>query len=259
MSSVDKQNANGTTHGELTIKTYIVELDWRSASRYLHARPGQYVCLSILDSGSGIPQRNLEHLFEPFFTTKGEKSGTGLGLAVVYGIVQNHNGFIDVQSREGSGSVFNIYLPVIETEQVEVPHQPYSPDLTAGKGTILVAEDNPQVQSMIVRALQESGYSVIAAEDGSDAITLYQQQGKSIDLVILDMLMPHVGGRDCFYRLKEIDPEVRILLMTGFTANDSIDDFLGEGAVGVITKPFELHHFTAAIQEALVQKRPRSS
>jgi two-component system cell cycle sensor histidine kinase/response regulator CckA len=170
---------------------------------------------------------------------------------VVYGIVQNHDGIIDIHSKEGSGSLFNIYLPVIETEQLEEPNHSYIPDLTVGKGTILVAEDNPQVRGMIVRALEESGYSVIAAKDGSDAIAIYEKKGPTIDLVILDMLMPHVGGRECFYRIKEIHSQARILLMTGFTANGSIEDFLDEGAAGAITKPFELQHFTTAIRKAL--------
>jgi two-component system cell cycle sensor histidine kinase/response regulator CckA len=258
MSSLKKNSTNSEKHGQLTIKSFNIELDWRTASRFLHAQPGRYVCLSISDSGGGIPQKNLDHLFEPFFTTKGEKTGTGLGLAVVYGIVQNHNGFIDVHSKEGSGSIFNIYLPVIEADELEEPNHSYIPDLTVGKGTILVAEDNPQVQGMIVRALEESGYSVITAKDGSDAIAIYEKRGPDIDLVILDMLMPHVGGRDCFYMIKEIDAQARILLMTGFTANDSMEDFLDEGAAGVITKPFELQHFTATIRKALGenQKKP---
>ena len=171
-----------------------------------------------------------ESPLEPFFTTKGEKSGTGLGLAVVYGIVQNHDGLIDVRSSEGSGSEFNIYLPVFEADQVEEPNHSYAPDLTVGKGTILVAEDNPQVQGMIVRAPEESGYKVAAARDGADAIAIYEEKGSSIDLVILDMLTPHMGGRDCFYKLKEIDSTAKLLLMTGFTANGSSDDFLKEGA-----------------------------
>jgi two-component system cell cycle sensor histidine kinase/response regulator CckA len=257
VSNLEKKNNSGEKHGELVIKSYNVELDWRSASRFLHAQPGRYVCLSIHDSGSGIPQRNIDHLFEPFFTTKGEKTGTGLGLAVVYGIVQNHSGFIDVHSKEGSGSIFNIFLPVIEGDQLEEANHSYIPDLTVGKGTILVAEDNPQVQGMIVRALEESGYHVMAAKDGSDAITIYEKKGPDIDLVILDMLMPHVGGRDCFYRLKEIDPRATILLMTGFTANGSLEDILEEGAAGVITKPFELQHFTTAIQKALSEKQKK--
>ena len=255
MSSLEKKSANGERHGELTIKSYNIELDWRTAARFLHAQPGRYICLSVSDSGGGIPHKNLDHLFEPFFTTKGERTGTGLGLAVVYGIVQNHNGFIDIHSKEGSGSLFNIYLPVIEAEQLEEPNRSYIPDLTVGKGTILVAEDNPQVQGMIVRALEESGYNVIAAKDGSDAIAMYEKKGPGIDLVILDMLMPHVGGRDCFYRIREIDPKARIVLMTGFTANGSIEDFLDEGAAGIITKPFELQHFTSTIQKALSAKK----
>jgi two-component system, cell cycle sensor histidine kinase and response regulator CckA len=258
MSSLEEKGTNGEKHAELTIKSYNIELDWRTAARFLHAQPGRYVCLTVGDSGGGIPRKHIDHLFEPFFTTKGEKTGTGLGLAVVYGIVQNHNGFIDIHSREGSGSLFNIYLPVIKVEKLEKPNHSYIPDLTVGKGTVLVAEDNPQVQGMIVRALEESGYNVIAAKDGSDAIAIYEKKGPGIDLVILDMLMPHVGGRDCFYRIKEIDAEARILLMTGFTANGSIEDFLDEGAAGVITKPFELQHFTTTIQKALSarQKKP---
>jgi PAS domain S-box-containing protein len=254
MSNLEIKEQNGEKHGELQIRSYNTELDWRSASRFLHARPGSYVCLSIRDSGSGISQKNLEHLFEPFFTTKGEKSGTGLGLAVVYGIVQNHDGFIDVRSSEGAGSEFNIYLPVFDAEQIEEPNHSYAPDLTVGKGTILVAEDNPQVQGMIVRALEESGYKVITATDGTDAITIYEKRRATIDLVILDMLMPHMGGRDCFYKLKEIDPKAKVLLMTGFTVNGSSEDFLKAGATGFITKPFELQHFTTAIQKALSMK-----
>jgi len=256
LSDLAKRDTNGETkQGELTIKTYNVELDWRSASRFLHAQPGHYICLCVQDNGSGIPHDNIDRLFEPFFTTKGEKGGTGLGLAVVYGIVQNHEGFIDVHSREGAGSVLNIYLPVIESKNIEESSQTYTPDLAVGKGTVLVAEDNPQVQAMVRRALEESGYTVLATKDGADAISVFEKRGKDIDLVILDMLMPHIGGRDCFYRLREIDSKVKILLMTGFTANGSIEDFLGEGAIGVITKPFELHTFTEAVHKAISGKK----
>jgi two-component system cell cycle sensor histidine kinase/response regulator CckA len=244
--------------GEITIKSYNVELDWRTASRFFKTKPGRYVCLSVQDNGVGIPAESMERLFEPFFTTKGEKSGTGLGLAVVYGIVQSHEGFIDVHSRENAGSVFNVYLPVLE-QKVQSKSNSYTPDLTVGKGTILVAEDDPQVQGMVLRALRESGYRVLSARNGADALSLFQEQGRDIDLVILDLVMPQMGGRECFQRLKQIDRHLKIMLMTGFTSDGSAEDFLEEGACAVITKPFELQTFTGAVQDALHPGRQRAT
>jgi two-component system cell cycle sensor histidine kinase/response regulator CckA len=250
----DPKATSARSRGELTLRTYNVDLEWHTAALYLNARPGRYVCITVEDTGMGIPAEFMDRLFEPFFTTKGESGGTGLGLAVVYGIVQNHDGFIDVQSREAMGSIFTVYLPAQKQTEEEVPAEEYVPDLTAGKGSVLVVEDNPQVQGMMIRALEESGYRVFSAKNGVDAITLYKKHGKLLDLVVLDMVMPQMGGRECFYRLKKINPAVKVLIITGFTTDGSLEDFLEEGARGIMTKPFELQAFTQNVQRIIKEK-----
>ena len=246
--------ARRKSHGLLTLRTRNQDLDTAAASRFLNAKPGRYVCLRVQDNGTGIPAAHLDRLFEPFFTTKGEKSGTGLGLAVVYGIVRSHGGFIEVHSREREGSTFWVFLPA----QLEAgsEHRPAeaAADLASGKGTILVAEDDPQVREMITETLTKSGYEVIMARNGLEAFSLYKASPRPVDLVILDLVMPQMGGKECYYRLKSLNPKIKILVMTGFTADGLAEEFRREGASGVIIKPFELHEFTETIQRILSAK-----
>ncbi len=246
-----KAEASGAprkSRGLLTLRTRNQDLDAEAASRFLNAKPGSYVCLSVQDNGIGMSAAHLERLFEPFFTTKGEKSGTGLGLAVVYGIVQSHGGFVEVQSREKEGSTFWVFLPAPLKAGREHRPADAAADLAAGKGTILVAEDDPQVREMITETLTKSGYAVIIARNGLEAVSLYQGSQRPVDLVILDLVMPQMGGKECYYRLKSLNPKVKILVMTGFTADGSAEEFRREGASGVIIKPFELQEFTETIQ-----------
>ena len=247
----DAEDAAGRSRGELTLRTWNADLEWHTAALYLNARPGPYVCISVQDTGAGVAPDLIERMFEPFFTTKGDQGGTGLGLAVVYGIVQNHEGFVDVQSRQRGGSTFTVYLPAQEPAEAQAPAKQYAPDLAAGKGRVLVVEDNPQVQGMMIRALEESGYQVFSATNGVGALAVYRKHGKLLDLVVLDMIMPQMGGRECFYRLKKINPEVKVLIITGFTTDGSLEDLLDEGARGIMTKPFELHAFTDNVQRIL--------
>jgi signal transduction histidine kinase/CheY-like chemotaxis protein len=237
--------------GLLTLRTRNQDLDAAAAFRFLNAKPGSYVCLSVQDNGIGMSAAQLDRLFEPFFTTKGEKSGTGLGLAVVYGIVQSHGGFIDVRSREKEGSTFWVFLPAKLKAGREHRPADAAADLAAGKGTILVAEDDPQVREMITETLTKSGYAVIMAQNGLEAFSLYKASSRPVDLVILDLVMPQMGGKECYYRLKSLNPKLKILVMTGFTADGSAEEFRREGASGVIIKPFELQEFTEIIQRIL--------
>lgn len=237
--------------GVITMQTENVDLDVFAASRYLNAKPGEYVCISVQDTGNGMSSKIMDRLFEPFFTTKGEKRGTGLGLAVVYGIVQTHSGFIDLQSQPGEGSTFKIYLPVNKDMKIQTKSAVYSPNLTAGKGTVLVADDDNQVKDMVLRALEKSGYSVITAENGYEAMVKYQENRDVIDLVVLDMIMPQMSGRECLFQLRKINPSVKVLIMTGYTTGGSAEDLLEEGAARVIRKPFELQVFTEAVQSVI--------
>jgi len=237
--------------GVITMQTENVDLDVFAASGYLNAKPGEYVCISVQDTGNGMSSKIMDRLFEPFFTTKGEKRGTGLGLAVVYGIVQTHSGFIDLQSQPGEGSTFKIYLPVNKDMKIQTKSAVYSPNLTAGKGTVLVADDDNQVKDMVLQALEKSGYSVITAENGYEAMVKYQENRDVIDLVVLDMIMPQMSGRECLFQLRKINPSVKVLIMTGYTTDGSAEDLLEEGAARVIRKPFELQVFTEAVQSVI--------
>jgi PAS domain S-box-containing protein len=247
----NRTGSSSSTSGLIKIELFNTELNSREVSRYMQGVPGKYVCLRISDNGIGIQPENMDRLFEPFFTTKGKKSGTGLGLSVVYGIIQNHKGFIDVQSSFGKGSIFSIFLPVLDekydVKQSKLPH----PSLVHGKGTVLVVEDEHQVRDLARHALEMSGYRVLFAQDGKQALVLFEEERDSIDLVVLDMVMPIMGGKECFYRLKELNPDLKILIMTGYTSDGSLEDFLRNGALGIIEKPFDLELFTKSVHEAI--------
>ena len=250
--STSRKEPNDKTHDNiLTLETFNYDLSRERASRFLNAKPGQYVCVRVSDTGTGMPPELIERLFEPFFTTKSEKSGIGLGLAVVYGIVRNHNGFFDVKSKLGKGSSFMIYLPVMEDAVEELVSDEPGASLTYGKGAILVVDDETQVRDLAVKTLKKCGYNVLIANDGDEALSIYETRRDEIDLVILDIIMPKMGGRECFYKIREINPDSKVLIMTGHTTDGSVQDFIKEGAEGVIIKPFDLEVFTDSVNKAL--------
>jgi two-component system cell cycle sensor histidine kinase/response regulator CckA len=148
---------------------------------------------------------------------------------------------------------------VFKNHQGTPTPKPYTADLTAGRGTVLVAEDEPQVREMVVRALEKSGYSMLSAEDGREAVALFEKYGQDIDLVVLDMVMPHMGGQECYRQLKALNPEIQIMIMTGYTSDASAEAFFREGNIQVIKKPFELKNFTKAVQQAISRVRKKST
>lgn len=240
-----------TSENILTLETSNVDIDQNRATHFLNGKPGSYICVKVSDTGVGMPPEVIERLFEPFFTTKSEKTGIGLGLAVVYGIVHNHNGFFDVQSRPGEGSRFEIFLPVLEESIKGTVTEEHKPSLTHGRGAVLVVDDESQMRELAIKTLRQCGYNTIVAENGVEALSLYKHRKNEIDLVILDVIMPKMGGWECFHHLKELDPEVKVLIMTGYTTDGSVEDFLKEGAKDVIIKPFDLDAFTDSVNNAL--------
>ncbi|MBN2322241.1 MAG: response regulator [Spirochaetes bacterium] len=240
-----------TEENILTIETYNKDIDKTLAQLYLNAKPGKYICVKVSDTGIGMRPEVIERLFEPFFTTKSEKSGIGLGLAVVYGIVRNHNGFFDVQSTLGEGSSFEIFLPIFEEPAKKQVEEQHKPSLTHGKGAVLIVDDDSQMRELAVTTLKQCGYHTIVAEDGVEALSMYKKSKAEIDLVILDIIMPKMGGWECFRKLKELDPDIKVLIMTGYTTDGSVDDFLKEGAEDVILKPFDLETFTNMVNRVL--------
>jgi two-component system cell cycle sensor histidine kinase/response regulator CckA len=235
--------------GSLTLETRNVTLDEEYARLVLEARPGRYVRLSVSDTGCGMSLEVQARLFEPFFTTKGMGEGTGLGLAMVYGIVKGHEGFIQVYSEEGRGSTFHVYLPAIEVaveergvEELEWP---------TGTETILVVDDEDGVRALGQAVLEDCGYSVLIAEDGVHALEVYQARGGEVALVVLDVIMPRMSGLECLRRLREMDPDVKVLISTGYTARGLAQELVGKGALGVVRKPFRIQDFATAVRAAI--------
>ena len=179
--------------GQLTIKTENVVLSEAYCSAQTEFEPGQYVLLSLIDTGCGMPPEVQQRIFEPFFTTKEVGKGTGLGLAMVYGTVQQHGGFTHVYSEAGLGTTFKIYLPVVESTEQSVAIETL-PETRHGTETILVAEDEPMVRDLSVRLLEGAGYTVLTAEDGEEAVRVFEGNSETIDIALLDVVMPKMHG-----------------------------------------------------------------
>jgi PAS domain S-box-containing protein len=235
--------------GTLTLETRNVTLDEERAQAVLAAQPGRYVRLSVSDTGCGMRPEVQARLFEPFFTTKEVGKGTGLGLAVAYGIVRGHGGFITTYSEEGEGSTFRIYLLAIESAVEE--REAEELELPTGTETILLVDDEETVRKLGQRILERCGYIVLMAANGFQALEIYQTHRGEIALVVLDMVMPQMRGRECLRRLQKLDPQVRVLISTGYTANSSAQEMVSEGALGVVEKPFLLQDFAIAVRMAL--------
>jgi PAS domain S-box-containing protein len=214
-------------------------------------RPGRYVKISVMDTGTGIDAQTRERIFEPFFTTRRPDKGTGLGLASAYGIIKNHGGFITVNSEPGRGSTFNIYLPASDKAKITEENFSEQEQLLRGKETILLVDDEQVSVTPTKELLESLGYRVIAAGSGQEAIAIYMEKGKSIDLIILDMIMPGISGGKVFDTLLEIDPAVKVILSTGYSLNGEAQHIMNRGCKGFIQKPFRILDLTRKIREIL--------
>jgi two-component system, cell cycle sensor histidine kinase and response regulator CckA len=211
--------------------------------------PGRYVHLSLTDTGKGMDEPTLARIFEPFFTTKGVGQGTGLGLATVYAIIKNHRGIIRVDSQPGHGTTFHIFLPVSAKAVVAEPSRDDA--ILRGSGTVLLVDDEDGVRMVAGRILQQLGYQILEAPSGPRALEIYRQEQDRIDLVILDMLMPGMGGAETFQKLKGVDPGVRVLLSSGYSLNGEAQQVMAAGARGFIQKPYRLAALSHKVAEIL--------
>jgi two-component system cell cycle sensor histidine kinase/response regulator CckA len=196
-----------------------------------------------------MDSKTRERIFDPFFTTKEMGHGTGLGLASAYGIIKNHGGFIEVESEKGHGSTFHIYLPVSDKD-IKGDTAPSTTILT-GTETILVVDDEPFVLEISRKMLEAMGYSVIKASSGKDALNIYASQRHSISLVILDIIMPDMGGQETFEHLKMIDEGVRVIVSSGYSREGQADRLLAEGCKGFLQKPFRINALSQTVRHIL--------
>jgi CheY-like chemotaxis protein len=239
--------------GKVTIETGTITFDDAYCALHLGAVPGQYVRLSVSDDGCGMDTNTLSHLFEPFFTTKALGEGTGLGLSTVYGIVKQNHGFINVYSEPGEGSAITIYLPrhVVETEAAETKGAAEPAD--RGHETILLVEDDPAVLRMTTRMLAGQGYTVLAAGSSADAIRLAEEHAATIQLLMTDVVMPEMNGRDLATKLLALYPNLKRLFTSGYTADVIAHHGVLDEGVNFLQKPFSVHDLATKVREVLDQ------
>jgi CheY-like chemotaxis protein len=214
-----------------------------------------YIKLVVADTGCGIPPEVQPRIFEPFFTTKEQGKGTGMGLSMVYGIVKNHGGSICVTSDAQTGTRFEILWPAVDRPSLVQDDEETTVVSRAGS-TVLLVDDEELVRNVGSTMLETLGYRVITARDGLEGVELFRAREEEIDLVILDMAMPRMGGRDCFLELKKIRPGVRAVLSTGYALDEVTQRVLDEGMVGFVQKPYVLDHLAAALSKAVESAEP---
>ena len=212
-------------------------------------QPGIYVKLTIADTGTGMDKEIQERIFDPFFTTKEMGRGTGLGLASAYGIIENHGGHITVKSEKARGTVFNIYLPAIR-EKHPGKKEPHN-QIVSGSGTILLVDDEEMVLDVNVKVLEKLGYSVLEAKSGQEAISAYRENKDEIDMVILDMVMPGMGGGEVYDIMKEINKDVKVLLSSGHSMDGQAQQILQRGCDGFLQKPYRMGEVSGKLSEIL--------
>ena len=234
--------------GKLDLKTVNVTHEAIKSKLYQPAK-GQYVLLSVTDSGEGMDKEIQQRMFEPFFTTKELGRGTGLGLASVYGIIKGHGGYIEVESEEGRGTTFNIFFPA-SAKKIRAQADG-SGEIVKGSGTILLVDDEKMVLDIGSQLLKKMGYRVLQADSGEAALELFGTHKGAIDLVILDIIMPEMGGGQIFDRLTEIQPDVKVLLSSGYSIDGEARELIKRGCKGFIQKPFSLKQLSRKVKEML--------
>ena len=237
--------------GNLILKTMNTTHDNMKGKAY-NPEPGNYLLLTVTDTGMGIGKKTQERIFDPFFTTKEMGRGTGLGLASAYGIIKGHGGYIDVESKKGKGTTFSIYLRASEKKvrkAVKTAEQ-----FIKGTGTVLLVDDEEVILEVGEALLETMGYRVLIARDGKEAVEVYRKNKDDIDIVLLDMVMPNMGGNEAYDRMKEINPKVKVLLSSGYSINGQATEILERGCDGFIQKPFSVKKLSRKIREILRRK-----
>jgi two-component system cell cycle sensor histidine kinase/response regulator CckA len=236
--------------GDIFIHTKNVTLDNKDVMHY-GIKPGNYVMVSVTDTGVGIDEETQKHIFEPFFTTKKLGRGTGLGLASAYGIIKNHGGIINVNSKKGEGTTFNFYLPIVEAQVVKQQLNDTEEKIFYGTETILMVDDEEIVINVSREMLNNMGYDVFIARGGKEALEIFKKDKDKIALVILDMIMPDLGGSQVYDVLKEIKPDIKVLLSSGYSIDGQASEIMSRDCDGFIQKPFNMIQLSKRIRKIL--------
>ncbi|MDO9264563.1 MAG: response regulator, partial [Desulfosalsimonadaceae bacterium] len=234
--------------GDLYIRTANETLDKSRTAPY-DLEPGKYVKISVTDNGTGMDQATLKRVFEPFFSTRERGRGTGLGLASAYGIIKNHDGFITVYSEKGKGTTFNIFLPA--SSKAALTEAIFDQEIIEGKGAVLLIDDEQMVLTVAEEMIQALGYEVTIAGDAQKGMDIYRENHDRIDMVILDLIMPGMGGAEAFDHLKAINPNVKVLLSSGYSINGQASAIMKRGCNGFIQKPFSIQELSRKISEVM--------
>jgi nitrogen-specific signal transduction histidine kinase/ActR/RegA family two-component response regulator len=241
--------------GQLAIRVKDVVLDGQRVSSHMGNRAGPHVLIEVSDTGHGMSEEVQSHLFEPFFTTKPVDKGTGLGLTTVYGIITHVGGAIGVQSRVNEGTTFRLYIPAVEMPVAEHAHEAQTTSPATRRRTILVCEDQTQLRRLITRQLAAAGYDVLDAPNGRAALQLAAAHPEGIDLLITDLIMPGMNGCDLANAFVEQSPDVKILLMSGYTAGILDNHSIGQRGVTLLRKPFGLNALIETV-DRLMESKP---
>ncbi|AFM25681.1 PAS domain S-box protein [Desulfomonile tiedjei] len=236
--------------GRLRLATKNVILDEGFCSTHVGINPGAFVLLQVSDTGHGMDRATIEHIFEPFYTTKEVGRGTGLGLATVYGIVNQHGGIITCESEIGRGTAFSIYFPAIAAYG-KFGINGFESAAESGTETILLVDDEDMVRDLGARILRRAGYTVLTANNGQNALEVFKEESSLISLVILDLIMPELGGKDCLPELLKIDPAVKVLIASGYAADAATQECIRLGAKGFVAKPFRLKELLQNVRKTL--------
>ena len=238
--------------GRLLIQTQRVTLDEEYCRTNLEARPGDWVRLSVSDTGQGMDPVTLKTIFDPFFTTKDVGKGTGLGLSMVYGIVKSHRGFLSVYSQPGQGTTFRLYFPPTEAAVAPAQAEPAPAEPPAGRGeTVLVVDDQEDVVDIAHSMLTNQGYRVLTASSGEEALAVYRDSDPRPDLVILDLGMPGMGGAWTLEELKAMDNPPKVIIASGYAGGDQVERVVRAGSDGFVAKPYRLAEMLQKVREVL--------
>lgn len=241
-----------TGGGDLFLKTMNVT-DKDMAGRVYRPKPGDYVMLTVTDSGTGMDKKTMERIFDPFFTTKDMGRGTGLGLASAYGIVKGHSGYIDVESSKGTGTTFSVFLPASKKKVQKVVRS--DKKVIEGTGTVLLVDDEEIILEVGRDLLLAMGYRVLTAKGGKEAIKIYEKNRNEIDIVVLDMVMPNMNGGEVYDVMRRINPDVRVLLSSGFSIDGEASEILERGCDAFVQKPFTMEELSGKIRGVLDRKQ----